>query len=461
MPQCGLAPGFISIAGTHLARRFDALEEVRLRVGALTEFPTNRLKYDLTWSTAGLIHEYLAGLRSDRRREDAQGLEPLEGHETFTLDGTDYEAFNTSGGLGTLCGTAGRARNLNYKTVRYPGHCEIMKLLIRDLGLGKRPELLVEIFDYALPLALSGRRPHLRQRDRPDRRRAEAGELRAQGLFARRRRTAGAGARSRSPPPRRSARCSIWCARASCRRPASSTTTRSISTASSPTASASITPERPGPARFLHSMNPATSIARGSALNAPLPSSPPSTARRDDDMTTRTGCPGRAAGFQLHPQAGRGGGAGRARPTCSSTFARPARRSACSRLALLALTLFVRPDMLRSWPPRCAVAAAALFALALAADPGPLAALLYWTALTLAVLLPRTARFDDGWRWAQRLGLHGLLSPVRPAPRPDHRRAGRGAGAGRRGIARKAAGADPAGGRAASSSWPCSPPPIR
>lgn len=151
MPQCGLAPGFISIAGAHLARRFDELEEVRLRVGALTQFPTNGLKYNLTWSTAGLIHEYLQGCEAIVDGK-LRVVEPLEGHETFCLDGIDYEAFNTSGGLGTLCGRL-KARNLNYKTVRYPGHCDILKLLIRDLDLGKRPELLEEIFDSALPLA--------------------------------------------------------------------------------------------------------------------------------------------------------------------------------------------------------------------------------------------------------------------------------------------------------------------
>ncbi len=80
-------------------------------------------------------------------------------------------------------------------------------------------------------------------------------------------------------------------------------------------------------------------------------------------------------------------------------------------LALLLLTVFVRPGTLRNWPARCAVAAAALFTLVLAADPGLLAALLYWTALTMAALMPRTARFDDGWRWLQRLGLQALIAP--------------------------------------------------
>ena len=149
MPQCGLAPGFISIVAHDLARRFDELDDVRMRVGALTEHPTNRLRYELTWSIEGLVHEYLAECDAIVDGRPAK-VQPLEDHETFTLDGTDYEAFNTSGGVGTLGATlAGRVRNLNYKTIRYPGHCEIMKRLIRDLGL--QEAVLTEIFGYALP----------------------------------------------------------------------------------------------------------------------------------------------------------------------------------------------------------------------------------------------------------------------------------------------------------------------
>ncbi|MEA3013369.1 MAG: hypothetical protein QOD42_1914 [Sphingomonadales bacterium] len=80
-------------------------------------------------------------------------------------------------------------------------------------------------------------------------------------------------------------------------------------------------------------------------------------------------------------------------------------------LALLALAAAASPAARGRPASRVALAAAALFALLLVADPGPLALLLYWTALTLAMLLPRTARFDDGWRWARRLVLHGLFSP--------------------------------------------------
>jgi saccharopine dehydrogenase-like NADP-dependent oxidoreductase len=149
MPQCGLAPGFVSIAAHDLAKRFEELDEVRMRVGALTEHPTNGLKYELTWSVEGLVHEYLAECDAIVDGKACK-VQPLEGHETLTLDGIDYEAFNTSGGVGTLGATlAGQVRNLNYKTIRYPGHCEIMKHLIRDLHLDEAT--LTEIFGYALP----------------------------------------------------------------------------------------------------------------------------------------------------------------------------------------------------------------------------------------------------------------------------------------------------------------------
>jgi saccharopine dehydrogenase-like NADP-dependent oxidoreductase len=56
IPQCGLAPGFISIVAADLARGFDKLDSVRMRVGALPAYPSNALNYNLTWSTAGVIN---------------------------------------------------------------------------------------------------------------------------------------------------------------------------------------------------------------------------------------------------------------------------------------------------------------------------------------------------------------------------------------------------------------------
>ncbi len=152
VPQCGLAPGFVSIVARHLTRQFDTLETVRLRVGALPQFPSNMLKYNLTWSTDGLINEYCnlcEAIHEGRRIE----VLPLEGLEHFSLDGVRYEAFNTSGGLGTLCETLeGQTRELNYKTIRYPGHRDLIWLLVQELRLSGRRDLLKDILERAVPI---------------------------------------------------------------------------------------------------------------------------------------------------------------------------------------------------------------------------------------------------------------------------------------------------------------------
>jgi saccharopine dehydrogenase-like NADP-dependent oxidoreductase len=151
MPQCGLAPGFIGIVAHHLALGFDAVHEVKMRVGALPAFPTNALKYNLTWSVDGLINEYCHPCEAIREGQNIAVL-PLEGLEHFSLDGTEYEAFNTSGGLGTLCETwAGRVRTLDYKSVRYPGHRDLMKLLLEELQLNRDQETLKAILRRSIP----------------------------------------------------------------------------------------------------------------------------------------------------------------------------------------------------------------------------------------------------------------------------------------------------------------------
>jgi saccharopine dehydrogenase-like NADP-dependent oxidoreductase len=154
VPQCGLAPGFISIAANELMSHFDKLRAVKLRVGALPQHPNNVLKYSLTWSTEGLINEYgnpCQAIADGRTLEVA----PLEGLEEIAIDGTLYEAFNTSGGLGSLAESHGaRCETMNYKTIRYPGHCAQMRLLMNDLKLNQDRKTLKHVLENAVPQTL-------------------------------------------------------------------------------------------------------------------------------------------------------------------------------------------------------------------------------------------------------------------------------------------------------------------
>jgi saccharopine dehydrogenase-like NADP-dependent oxidoreductase len=151
IPQCGLAPGFITIVAHDLISRFDSLQDVTMGVGALPQFPSNALHYNLTWSTEGLINEYCEPCEAIINGRCCE-TQPLEDCEVFSLDGVSYEAFNTSGGLGSFCETlGGRVRNLSYRTIRYPGHAALMKVLLHDLRLCERRDLLKDILENAVP----------------------------------------------------------------------------------------------------------------------------------------------------------------------------------------------------------------------------------------------------------------------------------------------------------------------
>lgn len=151
VPQCGLAPGFINIVAHSLMQNFDSLDTVKLRVGALPQQASNGLNYALTWSTDGVINEY--GNMCHAIENSKEITTPaLEGLETLALDGQEYEAFNTSGGVASLTQTyAGKVKTLNYKTLRYPGHCEKIKFLMNDLKLNEDRETLKRIFENAIP----------------------------------------------------------------------------------------------------------------------------------------------------------------------------------------------------------------------------------------------------------------------------------------------------------------------
>ncbi|HRD68731.1 MAG TPA: saccharopine dehydrogenase C-terminal domain-containing protein [Legionella sp.] len=151
VPQCGLAPGFISIAANSLMQEFDHCHHAKLRVGALPQRANNALHYSLTWSTDGVINEYgnpCYGIEAGK----PVTMAPLEGLEAIQIDGCEYEAFNTSGGLGSLAELyEGKVYSMNYKTMRYPGHCEKMRLLMNDLRLNDDRITLKRILENAIP----------------------------------------------------------------------------------------------------------------------------------------------------------------------------------------------------------------------------------------------------------------------------------------------------------------------
>ncbi|MDP1660467.1 MAG: saccharopine dehydrogenase C-terminal domain-containing protein, partial [Phycisphaerales bacterium] len=162
VPQCGLAPGYIAIAAHDVARSFKTIDTLVLRVGALPQYPTNRLKYNVTWSAAGVINEYCEPCNVMLGGKGVK-VPALGGVENFTLNGCEYEAFFTSGGIGSLIESlvaAGKTideTTLAYKSIRYPGHAELMKFLLQDLRLGEEhatPTRAGRVFDRALAVDL-------------------------------------------------------------------------------------------------------------------------------------------------------------------------------------------------------------------------------------------------------------------------------------------------------------------
>jgi saccharopine dehydrogenase (NAD+, L-lysine-forming) len=151
IPHCGLAPGFICVVGAGLAARLDAVGRIALRVGALPQTPNNALGYAFNWSPAGVVNEYLNNC--EQLQDGSTLIVPaLDDLETITIESTQYEAFTTSGGLGTLCETfAGRVGRLDYKSIRYPGHCELMRFLLHELRLADKRGVVQELLAEAYP----------------------------------------------------------------------------------------------------------------------------------------------------------------------------------------------------------------------------------------------------------------------------------------------------------------------
>lgn len=149
--RCGVAPGFVNIVANDLMKKFSSLDTVKLRAGCLPKHVSNSLQYALAWSIDGLINEYGNTCYGIVEGKYA-ALRPLEDIEQIELDGVVYEAFNTSGGVGALPELfKNKVKTLNYKTIRYPGHCEKMRFLMQDLHLNEDRETLKKILLRSLP----------------------------------------------------------------------------------------------------------------------------------------------------------------------------------------------------------------------------------------------------------------------------------------------------------------------
>ncbi len=150
-PQCGLAPGFVGIVAASQAESFDRCRSIRMRVGALPEHPTGLLGYAFNWSPEGVVNEYLNDCEVIEEGVH-KWVSPMEWKETIYVAGTRLEAFTTSGGLGTMCETyLNRIENLDYKTMRYPGHMDLMNFFFHELLMRDRRELAGEILTNAKP----------------------------------------------------------------------------------------------------------------------------------------------------------------------------------------------------------------------------------------------------------------------------------------------------------------------
>lgn len=142
IPDCGLAPGMVSVLTAHGAKRFEGLDAINIRVGGLPQNPRPPLDYQIVFSVEGLINEYVERARviRDGRVVEVDSMTEIESL-SFSSPFERMEAFQTSGGTSTLPETfLGRVRELDYKTIRFPGHCEKFKLLL-DLGLASSEEL--------------------------------------------------------------------------------------------------------------------------------------------------------------------------------------------------------------------------------------------------------------------------------------------------------------------------------
>ena len=141
LPNCGLAPGMACVIAAGAAAKFSEVAEIHIRVGGLPQHPVPPLNYQLVFSPEGLINEYIEPAEAIRGGREVR-VDPMADLESISFPPpfTRLEAFTTSGGTSTLTKMFdGKVKQLDYKTIRYPGHCEKFRMLL-DLGFaGSEP----------------------------------------------------------------------------------------------------------------------------------------------------------------------------------------------------------------------------------------------------------------------------------------------------------------------------------
>ena len=169
IPDCGLAPGMVNILAAEGIRRVGQAESVKIYVGGLPQHPEPPLNYQLVYSLEGVLEYYTlpSWVLRDGKRHPVEALSEIERVE-FEGIGT-LEAFHTTGGLSTMARTfEGRVRDLEYKTLRYPGHADLIRA-IRSLGLLDDEPVNVR-GQAVVPrhLFIAAAEPRLRRPDSPD-----------------------------------------------------------------------------------------------------------------------------------------------------------------------------------------------------------------------------------------------------------------------------------------------------
>ncbi|HEV8409502.1 MAG TPA: saccharopine dehydrogenase C-terminal domain-containing protein [Gemmatimonadaceae bacterium] len=170
IPDCGLAPGMVNVLAQLGISRVDKASRVKIFVGGLPQHPEGPLKYQIVYSLEGVLDYYttLSSVLRGGRRTMVKALSEIE-MVKFDAPVGELEAFHTAGGLSTMATRyEGQVPTMEYKTLRYPGHAQIMEA-IRELGLIDSQPIDVKGAKISpRDVAVAAMEPHLRKPASPD-----------------------------------------------------------------------------------------------------------------------------------------------------------------------------------------------------------------------------------------------------------------------------------------------------